>query len=77
VAFGETLAPSNSVEIITVVSRGVVKDHAATVALESLPGSGAQFTLRFQFAAEAGEFGPDRSAACCAVIFEAPRAHIA
>jgi len=29
----------------------VADDHAATVAVENLPGGGAQFTLRFRLAA--------------------------
>jgi signal transduction histidine kinase len=32
------------------IVREVVEDHAATVAVENLPGGGAQFTLRFQLA---------------------------
>lgn len=32
------------------IVRGVVDDHAATVAVENLPGGGAQFTLRFRLA---------------------------
>lgn len=30
------------------IVRGVADDHAATIAVENLPGGGAQFTLRFQ-----------------------------
>ena len=30
------------------IVRGVVEDHAATIAVENLPDGGAQFTLRFQ-----------------------------
>lgn len=43
------------------IVRGVADDHAATVAVENLPGGGAQFTLRFRradtssTAVEAGE----------------------
>ncbi len=32
------------------IVRGVVEDHAGTVAVENLPGGGAQFTLRFRLA---------------------------
>ncbi|MGY4507794.1 sensor histidine kinase [Bradyrhizobium sp. USDA 3650] len=32
------------------IVRGVADDHAATVAVENLPGGGAQFTLRFRLA---------------------------
>ena len=32
------------------IVRGVADDHAATVAVENLPGGGAQFTLQFQLA---------------------------
>ena len=35
------------------IVRGVVEDHAATIAVENLPGGGAQFTLRFQLAEKA------------------------
>jgi signal transduction histidine kinase len=33
------------------IVRGVADDHAATVAVENLPGGGAEFTLRFRLAA--------------------------
>lgn len=36
------------------IVRGVVEDHAAAIAVENLPGGGAQFTLRFQLADRAG-----------------------
>ena len=32
------------------IVRGVADDHAATVAVENLPGGGAEFTLRFRLA---------------------------
>jgi signal transduction histidine kinase len=32
------------------IVRGVAEDHAATVAVENLPGGGAEFTLRFRLA---------------------------
>jgi hypothetical protein len=35
----------------------VADDHAATVAVENLPGGGAEFTLRFRLAE--GAAGPD------------------
>ncbi|WP_414645165.1 ATP-binding protein [Bradyrhizobium sp.] len=34
------------------IVRGVADDHAATVAVENLPGGGAEFTLRFRLAEE-------------------------
>ncbi|MGY4625269.1 signal transduction histidine kinase [Bradyrhizobium sp. USDA 4486] len=36
------------------IVRGVADDHAATIALENLPGGGAEFTLRFRLAGEGG-----------------------
>jgi len=33
--------------------RGVADDHAATVAVDNLPGGGAEFTLRFRLADKA------------------------
>jgi hypothetical protein len=33
----------------------VADDHAATVAVENLPGGGAQFTLRFRLAEKSGD----------------------
>ncbi|SFH98108.1 sensor histidine kinase [Bradyrhizobium sp. cf659] len=38
------------------IVRGVADDHAATVAVENLPGGGAEFTLRFRLAG--GAAGP-------------------
>lgn len=35
------------------IVRGVADDHAATVAVENLPGGGAEFTLRFRLAEKA------------------------
>ncbi|MGR4925977.1 sensor histidine kinase [Bradyrhizobium sp. CAR08] len=37
------------------IVRGVADDHAATVAVENLPGGGAQFTLRFRLAEKSGD----------------------
>jgi len=34
------------------IVRGVADDHAATVAVDNLPGGGAEFTLRFRLAEE-------------------------
>ncbi|MGY8709363.1 ATP-binding protein [Bradyrhizobium sp. 18BD] len=42
------------------IVRGVADDHAATVAVENLPGGGAEFTLRFRLA-EAGASAVGRS----------------
>jgi len=42
------------------IVRGVADDHAATVAVENLPGGGAEFTLRFRLA-EQGASAPGRS----------------
>jgi signal transduction histidine kinase len=36
------------------IVRGVAEDHAATVAVENLPGGGAEFTLRFRLAEAVG-----------------------
>ncbi|WP_018319981.1 ATP-binding protein [Bradyrhizobium sp. WSM2793] len=38
------------------IVRAVADDHAATVAVENLPGGGAEFTLRFRLAQEAASF---------------------
>jgi signal transduction histidine kinase len=51
------------------IVRGVADDHAATVAVDNLPGGGAEFTLRFRLAEEiagapsplVGEGGSPRS----------------
>lgn len=43
------------------IVRAVADDHAATVAVENLPGGGAEFTLRFRLAKEAASF-PSRPA---------------
>jgi signal transduction histidine kinase len=41
------------------IVRGVADDHAATVAVDNLPGGGAEFTLRFRLAEEgASALGP-------------------
>lgn len=37
------------------IVRAVADDHAATVAVENLPGGGAQFTLRFRLAEKRGD----------------------
>jgi signal transduction histidine kinase len=37
------------------IVRAVADDHAATVAVENLPGRGAQFTLRFRLAEKSGD----------------------
>ena len=37
------------------IVRGVADDHAATVAVENLPGGGAEFTLRFRLAEKVGD----------------------
>nr|WP_249148832.1 ATP-binding protein [Bradyrhizobium manausense] len=37
------------------IVRGVADDHAATVAVDNLPGGGAEFTLRFRLAEEGRE----------------------
>ena len=37
------------------IVRGVADDHAATVAVENLPGGGAEFTLRFRLAEKIGD----------------------
>jgi signal transduction histidine kinase len=37
------------------IVRAVADDHAATVAVENLPGGGAQFTLRFRLAEKSGD----------------------
>jgi signal transduction histidine kinase len=42
------------------IVRGVADDHAATVAVDNLPGGGAEFTLRFRLA-EAGASALGRS----------------
>nr|WP_249794730.1 ATP-binding protein [Bradyrhizobium sp. Oc8] len=41
------------------IVRGVADDHAATVAVDNLPGGGAEFTLRFRLAGE-NSSAPDR-----------------
>jgi len=44
------------------IVRGVADDHAATVAVDNLPGGGAEFTLRFRLAEEAvGPSAPGRN----------------
>jgi signal transduction histidine kinase len=42
------------------IVRGVADDHDATVAVDNLPGGGAEFTLRFRLAEE-GSSAPSRS----------------
>ncbi|RXH02527.1 ATP-binding protein [Bradyrhizobium zhanjiangense] len=42
------------------IVRGVADDHAATVAVENLPGGGAEFTLRFRLADETVSFPSPR-----------------
>ena len=37
------------------IVRGVAEDHAASIAVENLPGGGAQFTLHFRLAGETGD----------------------
>ncbi|MET4799697.1 HAMP domain-containing sensor histidine kinase [Bradyrhizobium sp. LB11.1] len=37
------------------IVRGVADDHDATVAVDNLPGGGAEFTLRFRLAEDAGD----------------------
>ena len=37
------------------IVRAVADDHAATVAVENLPGGGAQFTLQFRVAEKSGD----------------------
>jgi signal transduction histidine kinase len=39
------------------IVRGVADDHAATIAVENLPGGGAEFTLRFRLVREASPAG--------------------
>jgi signal transduction histidine kinase len=40
------------------IVRAVADDHAATVAVENLPGGGAEFTLRFRLAEGMQAAGP-------------------
>lgn len=44
------------------IVRGVADDHAASVAVENLPGGGAQFTLRFRLADTSSTAVEDREA---------------
>jgi signal transduction histidine kinase len=40
------------------IVRGVADDHAASIAVENLPGGGAQFTLRFEPVRDASRADP-------------------